>query len=222
MKWNLVIFDLDGTLINTIEDLGTAVNHSLRKAGFPEHSMSAYKLKVGHGIRNLVMKALPEHLQDNTEVIDERLKSFLEYYVSHIDVHSKPYEGMHEILRKLSASGTAVAVASNKFQAGTQKLIGSFFPDIPFCAVLGNKPGQALKPDPEVVEICRAAAGITKGSGQARIAIVGDSGTDMKTAANAGITSIGVTWGFRSEEEMREAGADHIVHDSTSLERLLL
>lgn len=223
MKWNLVIFDLDGTLIDTIRDLGEAVNFCLRQAGYPEHPMEKYNMMVGNGIRNLVKAALPEDVRGNDAVVDERLAVFVDYYTTHIDVYTRPYEGMQQILRTLAGAGVKVGVASNKFQAGTEKLVRAFFGDIPFVAILGNLPGQALKPDPAIVNICRERAGMGNDGtcGEAGVVMVGDSAVDMKTAANAGIPSIGVTWGFRTEEELLSCGATFIAHNSAELLALL-
>lgn len=211
--WDLVIFDLDGTLLDTIDDLGHAVNHSLALAGYPQHTMAEYRQMVGNGVRNLVTRALPEDLRTETE-IDARLEDFLSYYKSHIDVHTHPYEGMAGLVRDLHEAGAAVAVASNKFQEGTERLVAEFFPGIPFCAVLGNRPGTPLKPDTAVVRTCIEASGL---SGDARVVMVGDSAVDMKTAANAGIHSIGVTWGFRGRDELAASGACEIVDTADAL-----
>ena len=156
MDNSLVIFDLDGTLIDTIGDLSAAVEYALSEGGFPGHSVEEYRAMVGHGIRNLVTRALPEGASD--EVIELSLSRFLEYYTSHIDVLSRPYPGIQDLLRELSDSDIKLAVTSNKFQAGTETLIRRFFPDIPFAKILGNAPGLPLKPDPEVVRLAMDAA----------------------------------------------------------------
>lgn len=226
MAYKLVIFDLDGTLINTIGDLGAAVNHSMENAGFPTHSEKEYKLMVGHGIRNLVTRALPEEAKAQAlengcleTFIDERLAEFKAYYTSHIDVLSRPYDGVHDILRALAKKGIHLAVASNKFHAGTETLIQRFFPDIPFCTVIGNKEGLPLKPDPAVVALCMDSCGVHDFE---QVAFVGDSATDIKTAKAAGVASIGVSWGFRGEDELNQAGADHIAREADELLTLLL
>ena len=123
MKYKLVIFDLDGTLIDTIADLGGAANEVLRVKGFPRHTLEEYRGMVGHGVRNLVRKAMPEALQEDEALLDELLSLFLDYYLQHIDERSRPYQGMPELLAELRAAGVQQAVASNKFQAGTEKLI---------------------------------------------------------------------------------------------------
>ena len=155
MDVNMVIFDLDGTLIDTIGDLSAAVENALSRGGFPGHTVDEYRNMVGHGIRNLVTRALPEGSPE--EVIDITLERFVEYYTAHIDVLSRPYPGIPELLKKLSSDGFSLAVASNKFQAGTETLIRRFFPEIPFVKILGNAPSLPLKPDPEVVRLAIAA-----------------------------------------------------------------
>ena len=192
-RYKAVLFDLDGTLIDTLEDLGEAVNYALSVRGFPLHDMEQYRRMVGHGVRNLVTQALPEGLQADESLIDSALADFKNYYTAHIDVHTRPYSGMVELLRDLHAVGASLAVASNKFQSGTEHLVHAFFGDIPFVAVLGNRDGCPLKPDPEIVgEVLRRLA-----VGPEEAVMVGDSGTDMKTARNGGIDAIAVSWGYR-------------------------
>ena len=191
--YKLVLFDLDGTLIDTLEDLAAAVNHALGLRGCPLHSLPEYRTMVGHGVRNLVIQALPPELQADEREIDAALSDFKAYYTAHIDVHTRPYPGMQELLRDLHAAGVRMAVASNKFQAGTEKLVREFFPEIPFVAILGNREGCPLKPDPEIVEEALRSGGVSREDA----VLVGDSGTDMQTAANGGIPAIAVGWGYR-------------------------
>ncbi len=234
MDANMVIFDLDGTLIDTIGDLAAAVEHALSQGGFPGHTVGEYRNMVGHGIRNLVTRALPEGSPD--DVIDVTLERFVEYYTEHIDVLSRPYPGIPELLGTLVSEGFTLAVASNKFQEGTESLIRRFFPDIPFVKILGNAPGLPLKPDPEVIRLAIAAAchslneaGVATGQRPYSAAakrewtrprpggdpvtpataavMVGDSATDIKTARNAGIPAIAVSWGFRPRADLEIADA---------------
>jgi len=201
MKYEVAIFDLDGTLIDTIEDLGTAVNHALRLRSLPLHSMEEYKGMVGHGIRDLVTKALPISLQEDSSYIDSALKDFREYYSSHIDVHTRPYEGMVALLEELHSAGVRIAVASNKFQEGTERLIREFFPGVEFIAIFGNREGYPLKPDPAIVKEVLSLAG----TDSSKAVMVGDSRTDIRTAVAGGIDIIAVSWGFRPEEELSQA-----------------
>lgn len=201
MKYEVAIFDLDGTLIDTIEDLGTAVNHALRLRSLPLHSMEEYKGMVGHGIRDLVTKALPIFLQEDSSYIDSALKDFREYYSSHIDVHTRPYEGMVALLEELHSAGVRIAVASNKFQEGTERLIREFFPRVEFIAIFGNREGYPLKPDPAIVKEVLTLAG----TDSSKAVMVGDSRTDIRTAVAGGIDIIAVSWGFRPEEELSQA-----------------
>ncbi len=202
----LVIFDLDGTLLNTIGDLAVSCNAVLAQRGLPQHSYEAYCHFVGNGIMRLVERALPEELR-TPSTIDAVRRDFVAYYLAHIDEHTLPYEGIPELLAELQQQGVRLAVASNKFQAGTEKLIDRYFPGIRFDVVLGQRPDVPLKPDPAVVgEILRAT-----GVGAADVLYVGDSGVDMQTAAAAGVRSVGVTWGFRDRAELERSGAQRIV-----------
>lgn len=195
---NLVIFDLDGTLLNTIEDLAEAVNHVLELRGFPLHTVSEYRRMVGHGIRNLIRQALPPTMEVEDAYVEACVADFKAYYSAHIDVHTRPYPGMVELLNELHAKGVKLAVASNKFQGGTEHLIHEFFPDVDFVAILGNRDGFPLKPAPEVVEEVLSKACVSK----AAAVMVGDSPTDMQTAANGGIKAIAVSWGYRTKEDL--------------------
>ena len=202
----LVIFDLDGTLLNTIEDLSEAVNHALGFRGLPLHSVDEYRKMVGHGIRNLIHQALPQEMNADEAYVEACVADFKEYYSAHIDVHTRPYPGMVELLNELSALGIKLAVASNKFQAGSEHLMKEFFPDIRFVAVLGNREGFPLKPSPEIVEEVLEKANVSKEDA----VMVGDSLTDLQTAANGRIDAIAVSWGYRTKNDL----AGHLIVDN--------
>ena len=248
MPKRLVIFDLDGTLIDSLEDLGAAVNHALSLRNLPLHTREDYRKMVGHGVRNLVEKALEASVGPMTEgnyfsgrcpknqfpsvetrpdnpknqfpsartdsYVDAALADFKEYYSAHIDVHTRPYPGIPELLADLQAAGVRLAVASNKFQEGTERLIRSLFPDIQFVAILGNRPGYPLKPAPEIVQEVLRKADI----GPSEAVMVGDSPTDMRTAANGGIEGLAVTWGYRTADEL---AGHRLVHSVPELRGLL-
>lgn len=203
----LVIFDLDGTLLNTIEDLGNAANYALSRNGYPTHSLASYPFFVGNGVRNLIRKALPDDARTDS-IIDSLLKDFKEYYNEHNTDCTKPYDGIVELLRKLQDNGVKMAVASNKYQQATERIIASYFGDIDFVAVYGQRDGVNVKPDPSVVFSILADAKVPKSD----VLYVGDSGVDMETARRACVDSVGVTWGFRSEKELNEYHADRIVN----------
>ncbi|MBO4724784.1 MAG: HAD family hydrolase [Bacteroidaceae bacterium] len=211
----LVIFDLDGTLLNTIADLGNAANHTLEALGLPQHNLDEYRLMVGNGMRKLIMRALPDEKAADDAFVDSTLASFLEYYADHIDIYTKPYPGIPELIKDLSNDGYKLAVASNKIQAGAEKLIAKFFPDIPFVAVMGNSPQYPLKPDAALVEYIMGKAGTDR----AHTIMVGDSGTDIQTARNAGIPVIAVSWGFRPRTEL--TSADYIADTTRQVHKII-
>lgn len=216
MKTKLVIFDLDGTLLDTIGDLAVAANHMLRLRGLAEHTLDDYRRFVGNGILRLVERALPEELRTPDRVQAARA-DFLAYYIDHIDGRTCPYAGIPELLEELVRRGVATAVASNKFQAGTEKLVRRYFPAVPFAAVLGQRPGVPLKPDPAIVREILTHCGV----GADEALYVGDSGIDIETARAAGVRSVGVTWGFRARAELEAAGADHLVDRADAVVALL-
>ena len=216
MKHKLVIFDLDGTLVDTIADLGTAVNVALEMRDLPLHTLEEYRKMVGNGVRKLVQRAMPEPLQSDEKLLDALLADFMTYYIEHIDDKSAPYPGVAELLAELHAAGFKLAVASNKFQSGAEKLVGRLFPQIPFTAVLGGGDGRPLKPDPAVIrQICAAA-----GEPLEQALLVGDSGTDMATARAAGIPAVAVTWGFRPEDARK--AADRVADTAAELREILI
>lgn len=218
MRYDLVIFDLDGTLLNTIGDLAASVDYVMRSRNLPEHSDAEYRQMVGGGIKRLVERALPAELAANEAYVEECVAQFRRYYVDNIDRHTIPYEGMPELLRELRRRGVKLAVASNKFQHGTDRLVAKFFGDIDFVAIEGNREGAPLKPDPAIVHNILQRADVD----MSRVVMVGDSGIDIRTAAAAGIDSIGVAWGFRFADELYEAGATTVVTTVEELSEILL
>lgn len=213
----LVIFDLDGTLLNTIADLGAAANHALVQCGFPTHPISAYPRFVGSGIARLLERVLPESARTPERAVTMR-RYFTEYYNTHMADQTVPYAGIPELLADLTARGIKVAVASNKYQSAVEELINHYFPQITFAAVEGQKEGVPVKPDPSIVFEILGKVPTPKTD----VLYVGDSGIDMETARRACVESAGVTWGFRPVAELRAAYADHIVETPESLLRLAL
>lgn len=200
----LVIFDLDGTLLNTINDLGTSCNYALEQLGFKPHPLSAYPFMVGNGVRRLIERAQPDA---SPETVDRIIEKFKEHYDEHSIDTSEPYPGIEELLHTLNDSGVKIAVASNKYQAAVTRIIGHFFPDIPFVAVLGQIEGRNVKPDPSIVFAALSDSPTPKSD----VLYVGDSAVDIETARRACVESCGVTWGFSPVSHLRGAHADHIV-----------
>ena len=211
MRYSLVLFDLDGTLLDTLDDLTEAVNYALGLRGLPLHNREGVRARIGHGVRNLVKQALPEALRRDDALVDACLADFRSYYTEHINVHTVPYPGIPGLLAELDTAGVKLAVVSNKFQEGTDYLIRKFFPDVRFCAILGNRPGFPLKPDPAIVQEALSLSGVPVD----RAVLVGDSATDMQTAANGGVAGIGVSWGYRPVESL--SAATRIVHSVSEL-----
>lgn len=200
----LVIFDLDGTLLNTIADLGDACNYALRTMGYSEHALATYNYMVGNGVRKLIERAEPDA---DKATIDRLLELFREYYDEHSTDHTTPYPGIPELLTKLHENGVAIAVASNKYQSAVDRIIPHFFPGIPFVATMGQIEDRPVKPDPSIVFAILNKYPTPKSD----VLYVGDSAVDMETARRACVDSVGVTWGFRPVSELRGAYADNIV-----------
>ena len=203
-----IIFDLDGTLINTIADLGLACNHALACAGYPTHELTEYPHLVGNGVNKLIERALPASAKQDkqqTEAEIQRLrKDFIPYYNAHNCDHTVPYEGMKEVLATLKQRGAKLAVASNKYQEATRKIIDHYFPNT-FDVVFGEREGVPRKPDPQVVHDILALLPDEK------VVYVGDSLVDIATARNAGLPVIACSWGFVSREELEAAKPDYLI-----------
>lgn len=212
----LVIFDLDGTLLDTIGDLSAACDAVLSARRLPRHTWDGYRRMVGNGIRRLVERALPESMRDDATIESVR-EQFVEYYIDHIDVHTRPYDGIAEVVGQLAERGVKLAVVSNKFQAGTEKLIRRFFGDTEFLAVYGQREGVPLKPDPQAdFEIMRMAE-----ADASEVLHIGDSSVDIATAKAAGVRSVGVVWGFRPREEIVAAGADFVAESAADILKIV-
>ena len=193
----LVIFDLDGTLLDTIADLAGATNYALAQLGYPTHDTDAIRTFVGNGINKLLERALPANEQTEENVMRMRAH-FVPYYDAHNADLSSSYPGIEVLLQRLQDNGIEIAVASNKYQEATTKLVKHYFPTIQFAEVLGQRENIPVKPHPTIVFDILNKTGIDKKD----VLYVGDSGVDMQTAQNAEVDAIGVTWGFRSRIEL--------------------
>nr|WP_320057701.1 HAD family hydrolase [uncultured Bacteroides sp.] len=208
----LIIFDLDGTLLNTIADLANSTNHALRKLGYPTHEVEAYNFMVGNGVNKLFERALPEGEKTETNISRVRAE-FMPHYDLHNADESRPYPGILELLKQLQAEGKMIAVASNKYQAATQKLVDRYFSETPFIAVFGQREGIKVKPDPTIVLDILKIANVEP----QEVLYVGDSGVDMQTARNSGVSACGVTWGFRPRNELEAFQPDYIIDQAMNI-----
>ncbi|MBR4460606.1 MAG: HAD family hydrolase [Paludibacteraceae bacterium] len=211
----ILIFDLDGTLLNTIDDLGYACNYALAQTGFPTHPIEAYPAMVGNGISNLIRRALPE-AERNDETVTRLREFFVPYYNEHNCDQTRPYDGIPQLLSTLRAKGHTLAVASNKYQAATEKIVRHFFPDT-FDCILGERDGIPRKPDPQIVaDILSAVA-----SKASLPLYIGDSLVDRDTALNARVPFVACSWGFVPRERLIEAGVTTLIDRPEELLSLL-
>lgn len=215
-RYRGMIFDLDGTLVNTLEDLADSVNEALEKMGYPVWKTEDYRLKVGRGFRNLMENSVPPEVKEDSAVIDRMLEYFVNAYDRRYMEKSRPYDGIRDMLADLEKEGIMTAVNSNKRTDYTEKLIAALFPGVPFVGVFGERAGVPKKPDPaSALELC----GIM-GLEPAEVLYIGDSRTDMQTGKNAGMDTVGVVWGFRGYEELHENGAVYIARTPADIVEL--
>ena len=214
----LIIFDLDGTLINTIDDLGQACNHALSACGFPTHKIEDYPRLVGNGINKLIERALPEEHRNEATVLRLR-EHFVPFYDQHNCDLTRPYDGIPELLHELKQQGHTLAVASNKYQAATEKIIAHFFPNT-FDVVLGEREGIPRKPDPQIVwDIIHRLSPLA--SNLSPIYYVGDSLVDAATAKAANLPFVACTWGFCTEEQLAQAQPNYMIHHPSEIVQII-
>lgn len=215
MKYKAVIFDMDGTILNTLEDLKNATNYSLRQFGMPEHSLEEVRMFVGNGIRKLVERAVPAGTSE--EKIAQVFDVFLEYYEIHSADNTSPYPGILELVEKLKKSGIKTAVSTNKADVPAQELGREYFNGI-FDLIVGQQDGLKVKPAPDSVNKILSILDIQK-----KDAIyIGDSDVDVQTAKNSGLDFIGVSWGFRGREFLEKNGAKNIVDNANEILDLVI
>lgn len=198
------IFDLDGTLLNTLNDLAASTNYALRWAGMPEHSVDDVRRFVGNGVKKLMERAIPDGL-DNSK-FDETYATFRKHYLEHSLDTTKPYSGIPEVLAELKRRGKKLAIVSNKFYAATQELARHFFPETIEVAI-GERENIRKKPAPDTVLEAMRQLGV----GKEGTVYIGDSDVDIDTARNVGVPCISVLWGFRDREFLIEHGATHLI-----------
>ena len=211
----LVIFDLDGTLLYTIEDLRDSVNYALAKFGMPPVSLESATANVGNGVKNLISLCAPKGTDGET--LEEILSAFKAHYKDNMENKTVPYNGIVEMLEKLKEKGIKTAVLSNKFDAATVRLCNNLMPNLIDLPV-GERVGVARKPSPEAVnEIIERL-----GADRNKTVFVGDSDTDIKTGKNANIATVAVTWGYRSRDLLASSGADYMADTVDELTEILI
>lgn len=216
MAFKGIIFDLDGTLVNSLEDIADAMNHVLALHLLPVHDVEAYRTFVGNGMRKLAERALPEEMRKN-DVCEAYFKEMFDYYGAHCTIKSKAYEGIPELIQALTQQSVPIAVLSNKAHDLTQKVVSAIFSPDAFLTVVGLKDEATKKPNPAAaIQICEQMGGAPED-----FMFVGDSDVDMQTARNAGMYGVGVTWGFRSRAELEAAGAKAIIDAPMELTMVL-
>lgn len=215
MSYKAVIFDLDGTLVDSVADIANAANSALRERGFAGRGVDEYRLFIGGGAEEMIRKALPREAPDGE--VRACLGGFMDFYRENFAVHTKLYDGMAELLGSLCERGFKLAVLSNKPQEMTSKIARSFLSDWRFLEVVGHSGETPRKPDPSgALEVCGRLS-----VSPDETALVGDSAVDMKTAVAAGMLPVGALWGFRGREELASGGARHIIERPPELIRVM-
>lgn len=210
MKYNTIIWDLDGTLLDTLQDLWIATNHALRAYNMPEHTIEEIRQYVGNGVRKLIERAVPDG--DKNPLFEDVFNEFKLYYVEHCQDNTGLYPGIAETLRQLKAEGKRMAIVSNKLQEGVTELYDQWFADTVEVAI-GEQEGVQRKPAPDMVELALKELGVDKENA----VYIGDSDVDLATARNSGLPCISVLWGFRDRDFLIAHGAEHIIEKPQEL-----
>lgn len=215
---------MDGTILNTIDDLTDASNYINQKYGFPQHTVEEFKFFVGNGIPKMIQRSLPADVAP--ELYEKILAEYIEYYGKHCAVKTAPYAGVVECIQRLRAEGVKIAVNTNKVESAAVELCNKYFPDC-FDIISGSRPGVPPKPAPDGIFEILERAGISLdfarngNNGHATACYIGDSDVDLQTGLNSGLDFIGVDWGFRGEKFLREHGAGIVVKNADELYNVL-
>ena len=215
MKYNTVIFDFDGTLLNTLRDLAGAVNHALKKHGYPTHEEEKVRLMIGNGVRMLVSRALP--MGFDTPDYDEVFADFREHYSHHCSDNTGVYDGVLPMLRRLKEAGVKMAISTNKYQAAAEELRKQFFADY-IDIIVGDLETRQRKPAPDSVFAALDALGVDRTGA----VYIGDTEVDRETAENSGLDFIAVSWGYRDRQQLADMGIEKIANTPEALCRLVL
>lgn len=215
MKYKLAVFDMDGTILNTLEDLTDSTNYALKTNGLPERTIDEVRKFVGNGIRLLIERAVPG--DSAPELTDKVFNTFKEYYKDHCAIKTKPYDGIKDVLSKLRKAGCLTAVVSNKADFAVQDLCRDYFDGL-FDFAVGEREGIKKKPEPDSVFEVLGKLNISKEDA----VYIGDSDVDFATSINAGMDVIMVGWGFRDEEFLRDKGAERIIKQPSEILDIIL
>lgn len=203
MTYEAAIFDLDGTLVDSLDDLADSANLMLESYGFPPHGREAYRYFVGNGSRKLIERCLPKEKGDSNAFVEEALEKYKGIYAKKTLDKTRPYEGILPMLERLQSENIPLGICTNKHESAAEEIVGALFPKGMFRSVAGDKPGLPRKPDPKKVLAMAEEFHVVP----ERVAYFGDTSVDMDTAKNAGFFPVGVLWGFRPKEELLEHGA---------------
>ncbi|MBO4417561.1 MAG: HAD family hydrolase [Bacteroidales bacterium] len=212
----LLIFDLDGTLLNTIGGIGSACNEMLAYFGLPAWELYDYERFVGDGSRMLIKRALPAEKAADEAFVDSARDVYLKYYRANLARETRPYDGMPELLKELQSRGITLAVASNKFDDGAKFLVPHFYPDIRWAAVEGQKPGGPLKPEPGIIDDAIRNSGADC-LDRTQVLYIGDCEVDIQSAERSGLDYVLCTWGFRRRAALEAAGAKTLIDTPSEL-----
>ena len=215
MRYKLAIFDMDGTILNTIEDLTTSLNFALKNMGYPEHTEDEVKFFVGNGLHKTVERAVPAGISEDD--LERTFYIFKAHYEEHSEVATDAYPGITELLKTLRKAGVKTAVVSNKLDGVVKSLADKYFPNL-FDIAIGQQEGLETKPSPDEVNLCLNTLKIYKEDA----VYIGDSNVDVETAKNAKMDLIAVDWGFRSREFLLDLGVDTVVSSAYEIEKLVL
>ena len=213
--YDTIIFDLDGTLLDTLEDLMDSVNYIMDKYGFPRRTLEEIRTFVGNGLKNLLTKCVPTDVSETD--FEEALSEFKEYYGKNCQIKTRPYDGVMECIEALKKKGYKMAIVSNKADPAVKELNKIYFKGMIDVAI-GERPGVARKPAPDGMFAIMDSFGVKPQD----CLYIGDSEVDAVTGANAGVQTVCVTWGFRSEEELRNAGAENLINKAEELLKYLI
>ncbi len=213
MKYQAAIFDMDGTLIDSLADLADSVNETMDHYGFPQHTLEDYRYFVGNGAKKLIKRSVPKDKSDDDDFINEVLEYYNGCYQRHLTTKTRPYNGIVEMLDKLKSLNIPMGVCTNKQQFAADEIVAAMFQKGIFSAVIGDSKGLPRKPDPTKVLKIAAQFKVEP----EKVAYLGDTSVDMETAHNAGFLSVGVTWGFRPASELIESGAEILINHPSEI-----